>query len=227
MSDQLRVITTEDGSSSIYDAGLDETYHSTHGAIQESNHVYIKAGLNYWLSQNAGKPIEILEVGMGTGLNVILTLKAQLEIGFPIRYTAIEPYPVGQKILEALNYKEKLNHSIVSELFDRLHELPWGQVSSLSLEFNLEKLEQTFQDFMSDQTFDLVYYDAFAPEKQAELWDRQWLQKVHYLLNPGGIICSYCAKGDFKRNLKAIGFKVERLSGPPGKAQMIRALKLG
>lgn len=226
MSDQLRVITTEDGSSSIYHEGFDETYHSSHGAIQESNHVYIKAGLNHWLSQNAGKPIEILEVGMGTGLNVILTLKAQLEIGFPVRYTAIEPHPIDNTVLNELNYKEKFNHSIVSELFDRLHELPWEEETSLSLEFKLEKLEQTFQDFVTDQTYDLVYYDAFAPEKQAELWDRQWLQKVHYLLKPGGIICSYCAKGDFKRNLKAIGFKVERLPGPPGKAQMIRATKV-
>lgn len=225
MSDQLRVITTEDGSSSIYHQGFDETYHSSHGAIQESNHVYIKAGLNHWLSQNAGKPIEILEVGMGTGLNVILTLKAQLEIGFPVRYTAIEPHPIDNTVLNELNYKEKFNHSIVSELFDRLHELPWEEETSLSLEFKLEKLKQTFQDFIPDQTYDLVYYDAFAPEKQAELWDRQWLQKVHYLLKPGGIICSYCAKGDFKRNLKAIGFKVERLPGPPGKAQMIRAMK--
>ncbi|MEQ9301306.1 MAG: tRNA (5-methylaminomethyl-2-thiouridine)(34)-methyltransferase MnmD [Cyclobacteriaceae bacterium] len=226
MSDQLRVITTEDGSSSIYHEGFDETYHSTHGAIQESDHVYIKAGLNHWLSQNAGKPIEILEVGMGTGLNVILTLKAQLEIGFPVRYTAIESFPVDQKILVELNYKEKFNHSIVSELFDRLHDLPWEEETTLSLEFKLEKLEQSFQDFIPDETYDLVYYDAFAPEKQAELWDKQWLQKVHYLLKPGGIICSYCAKGDFKRNLKAIGFKVERLPGPPGKAQMIRATKL-
>lgn len=226
MSDPRRVIMTEDGSSSIYHEGLDETYHSSHGAIQESNHVYIKAGLNHWLSQNLGKPINILEVGMGTGLNVILTLKAQLEIGFPVSYTAIEPYPLHEQIVEALNYKQLFNHSIVSELFDRLHELPWGEEASLSLEFHLNKLECTFQDFMTDQTYDLIYYDAFAPEKQAELWDRQWLQKVHYLLNPGGMICSYCAKGDFKRNLKAIGFKVERLPGPPGKAQMIRATKI-
>ncbi len=225
MSDQLRVITTEDGSSSIYHEGLRETYHSFHGAIQESQHVFIKAGLNYWLSQNRGQPVDILEVGMGTGLNVILTLRAQLEIGFPVHYTTLEPFPLPENVLQAVNYKELLNHRVLSELFDRIHELPWDQEVSASLEFNLEKLKTTLQEFATERAYDLVYFDAFAPNKQPELWGVQWLRKVHYLMKPGALLTTYCAKGQFKRDLKAVGFEVEPLPGPPGKMEMVRATK--
>lgn len=226
MSDKLRVITTEDGSSSIYHEGLRETYHSFHGAMRESVHVFIKAGLHHWLAQNSGEPVSILEVGMGTGLNVILTIKAQLEIGFPVHYTTLEPYPLPEKVLQAVNYKALLNHQVLSELFDRIHELPWEEEVSASLEFTLEKLQATLQAFDTRRTYNLVYFDAFAPNKQPELWEPQWLHKVYRLMKPGAVLTTYCAKGQFKRDLKAVGFEVESLPGPPGKMEMVRATRL-
>ena len=225
MSSKLKIIQTEDGSSSIFNEELNETYHSTHGAIQESSHVFVEHGLNHWLSQHRGAPVRILEVGMGTGLNIILTLKAQLEIGFPVTYTTLEPYPLSTETIAALNYKQQLNHTILTELFDRLHDLAWNEPQSLYLEFELTKLTLRLEDYQTEQQFDVVYFDAFAPNKQPELWDRQWLAKLHYFMAEGGVFVTYCAKGQFKRDLKSVGFEVETLDGPPGKKEMVRGVK--
>ncbi|MEM8895766.1 MAG: MnmC family methyltransferase, partial [Bacteroidota bacterium] len=140
--------------------------------------------------------------------------------------TTLEPFPLPESVLAAVNYKELLNHRVVSELFDRIHELPWDQEVSASLEFKLEKLKTTLQEFETERTYDLVYFDAFAPNKQPELWEVKWLQKVHYYMKPGAILTTYCAKGQFKRDLKSVGFEVESLPGPPGKMEMVRASKI-
>jgi tRNA U34 5-methylaminomethyl-2-thiouridine-forming methyltransferase MnmC len=219
----LKIITTADGSHSLFNEELNETYHSVHGAIQESVHVFIKNGLQYVLERSVVLPISIFEVGFGTGLNALLTLQYLQGRANAVNYTAIEHSPLGEEIWSKLNYASLLN--LGSEYKD-LHDSAWGRPQAVTSKFNLLKLNNTLQQVsLSKQSLDLVYYDAFAPSKQPELWSFEVLRKISEALKPGGVLVTYCAKGQLKRDLNVLGLIVETLAGPPGKKEMVRAVK--
>lgn len=213
------LITTGDGSSSIFVPHLNEHYHSIHGAVQESAHVFLKMGLDLFLPQS--EPIQILEIGLGTGLNALMTLAAADEQ--VIHYTAIEKYPVEQALWSAVNYTKMLNRPDLAETFTLLHTADWNSPFSLSPTFQLLKLQGEIESFEPGQDFHLIYFDAFAPEKQPELWTQVIFDKMFRLLKPGGALVTYCAKGVVRRTMIAAGFRVEKLPGPPGKREMLRA----
>jgi len=219
----IKIISTADGSHSLFDEDLNETYHSIHGAIQESRHVFITNGLEYVLHKNASQHISILEVGLGTGLNALLTLQYLMESPRNVSYTAVESSPLKEELLSALNYSTLLG---LEDAYEGIHRAKWGSNQLLNKNFNLIKLKCRLQDLeLSLSFFDLIYYDAFAPSKQAELWELPVLEKIGDAMKPGGVFVTYCATGQLKRNLKTLGFTVETLAGPPGKKEMVRGTK--
>lgn len=219
----MELKTTADGSHTLFVSELNETYHSIHGAIQESQHVFIKNGLHYFGNKNT---IHILEIGFGTGLNALLTLLAIENSSQTINYVSLEKFPLNLALIKQLNYPTQLKLNIAqTALFNQLHTCEWNTPTPISNNFNLLKVEEDLADFQTTTTFDIVYFDAFAPEKQAELWTAEIFSKIYSLLNAGGILVTYCAKGVVKRTLKSVGFQLETLSGPPGKREMIRAIK--
>jgi tRNA U34 5-methylaminomethyl-2-thiouridine-forming methyltransferase MnmC len=221
--DTIRIITTADGSHSLLNEQLNETYHSVHGAMQESRYVFIKNGLEFLLEKNQTHPVHILEVGYGTGLNALLTLQQTLNTSNHIFYTSLEAFPVEENVWRSLNYTESEKSKI---LFEKLHCAAWNEWVSISSAFELRKLQTTLQNVrLEPNHFDLVYFDAFAPNKQPELWEIEVLRKVTGAMKPQGIFVTYCAKGQLKRDLKSLGLMVESLPGPPGKREMVRATK--
>lgn len=218
----IRVILTGDGSHSLLNTELDETYHSRHGALQESEYVFIKQGLGYWLERNKQEQLAILEVGLGTALNAWLTFQSTVLADRKVRYFAIEKFPLMKELWQQLNYA---THEL--ELFEKIHALPWNSWQQVTPRAALFKSESALQAVaLPDLNFDIVYYDAFAPNKQPDMWTVEVLQKVVTKLQTGGVFVTYCAKGQLKRDLKALGLEVESLPGPPGKREMIRAIKL-
>lgn len=218
----LQIISTADGSNSLRNIALDETYHSVHGAIRESVHVFIENGLMLFIGK-IKEDISILEVGFGTGLNALLTMQCARAHRQKVTYTAIEPYPLPEDIWLSLNYPVTLNG--VDE-YTSLHQSPWQVGITLDPYFELLKVRATLQEAKPPAGwFDLVYYDAFAPSKQPELWELPMLEKVVATLRPGGVLVTYCAKGQLKRNLRDLQLNVETLPGPPGKKEMVRASK--
>jgi tRNA U34 5-methylaminomethyl-2-thiouridine-forming methyltransferase MnmC len=218
----IEIITTADGSHTLRDQALGETYHSVHGAIQESVHVFIEKGLMFFTGK--GKPeITILEMGFGTGLNALLTLQKARVHKQKVIYTTVEPYPLPENIWSVLNYTEGGSDA---EEFKLLHSSPWQIGIPLDPCFELLKIRTTLQEYVPEcESFDLIYYDAFAPSKQPELWELQMLKKVVAALKPGGVFVTYCAQGQLKRNLKALMLDVETMPGPPGKKEMVRGRK--
>lgn len=211
---------TGDGSSTLYSPRFDEHYHSVHGAIQESRHVFLEAGLRPFLTRESA--VRIFEMGFGTGLNTLLTL--MVDPRPPIHYISIEAYPVPADQLPALNYGEQLGEA-ASSTFQSLHQAEWEKEMEIAPDFILQKRVTTLEDFRLEEAVDLIYYDAFAPSAQPELWTPEVMQRCFDMLRPGGVWVSYCAKGDVRRGLQAAGFEVERLPGPPGKRQMLRATR--
>lgn len=210
------IIETSDGSHTIHVEGMDETYHSRHGAIQEAKHVFIQNGLNCFKKTVA--PIEILEMGLGTGLNAWLTATLT---EFPIRYTGLEAFPVEKEIYDKLNYADS-NRSV----YDAIMSTDWGKCVQINDLFELEKIHDKLENVvLKKEHFDLIYYDAFGPRAQEELWGIEPIRKICESLKVGGVFVTYCAQGQFKRNLKACGMEVESLPGPPGKREMTRAIK--
>ena len=218
----IKIITTEDGSHSLLLEELDETYHSIHGAIQESNHVFIEAGLNYWLDKNPDSTsLSILEFGFGTGLNALLT-SLRIKSKIKVAYDSLEKYPIAKEISNSLNYGVVLNNS---ELFNTIHSVNWGKSQMITPDFWLKKIKVDFREFTSNTKYDIIYFDAFSPGKQPELWTKEIFQKCYQLLSQGGLLVTYSAKGQLKRDLKSVGFMVESLPGPPGKFEITRAIK--
>lgn len=212
---------TEDGSSTLYSEKYEETYHSRHGAIQESMHVFIEMGLAALPPEKT--EISILEMGLGTGLNALLTALHQGERS--MRYVALEAEPISQAQYEELNYVDELGVKKSKDLHVAIHQLPWNSWESLGADFQLFKFQGKLQDFKpaTHQTFDLIYYDAFAPDTQPELWTEAIFEKLFAFCNPGAVLTTYCAKGAVRRAMIAAGFQVERIPGPPGKREMLRA----
>ena len=220
----LQLKTTADGSSTIYHRELDEHYHSIHGALQESVHVFIKSGLNYFQNKYPfNKTVNILEIGWGTGLNCILSLISKNSLNQIIKYSGIEPFPVNLDIIENLNFnfnKEEI------KLFHIIHQLKCDEKHIINSYFQLTKHSIGFNNFKSSKTYDIVYFDAFAPRKQPSIWTSDVFTKLYEHLNSNGILVTYCAKGQVRRDLESVGFYVERLKGPPGKREMLRGIKI-
>ena len=204
------LVKTSDGSFTLFIPEVQETYHSTHGAVQESMHVFIENGLNACDKE----VIRILEVGLGIGLNAVLTLQHTTK---KIDYCALEPYPLSKEILEELS----VNKSDQFEM--KFHASKAGDWISIQENFSFVRMEVGLEEFSSEEKFDVIYYDAFGPRVEPGLWTLERMQQCFNLLNEGGVFVTYCAKGEVRRNLQAAGFVVERLAGPPGKREMLRA----
>ncbi len=217
------IFETQDGSHSILAAEYGVSYHSKYGAVQESRHVFIEAGLYYQALRR--KEIAVLEFGLGTGLNALLTLQMAAQHGWRICYEAIEAYPIGREQAAQLNYTEVLNIPKMQSAFLQMHACAPNVDQTLAPDFVFRKKIALFQEVSFPSVFDLVYFDAFAPSAQPELWETAILQKAFDALCSGGVFVTYCAKGSVKRTLRNIGFVVEALPGPPGKREMTRALK--
>ena len=221
MKREVRI--TGDGSSTIYIPEMDENYHSTHGAIQEAKHVFIKYGLEFSEADTKNDSLRILELGFGTGLNALLTTIHQSK---RVEYVGVEAFPVEKELIDQLNYLTELGEEH-HETFTKMHSVPWGKESDISGEFNLKKVDQKIQDLeLESNSFDLIYFDAFGPRVQSEMWDKSVLEKMVNALRVGGCLVSYCAMGQFKRDLKSLGMEIEALPGPPGKREMTRGIKL-
>lgn len=218
-----RIFETQDGSHSVYSQVHGVSYHSKYGAIQESQHVFIQAGLYYKMA--AAPALSVLEIGLGTGLNAYMTLLEAEKHQLPVYYTAVEAYPVSMEEAGQLNYPAQLDAGLWSEQFLQLHSAAWDQEQELSPHFHFTKLFQRFESLDLSEGFDVIYFDAFAPDAQPELWEAPVMGIMYRALRPGGVLTTYCAKGIVKRTLKSLGFQIEALPGPPGKREMTRALK--
>ena len=224
---KIEVRTTADGSPTLYVPALDEHYHSHHGAAQESRHVFIAAGLAPLLAAGLGqqRPLRLLEVGLGTGLNALLTLGAAQAAGAAIAYDGYETVPLPPATVAALAPQWGAEPGL-GQAFGHLHTAPWNEEFTLAPHFTLTKIRMPLQAAaMPDGHYDLIYFDAFAPEKQPELWTEEVFQKLYAAAAPGAVLVSYCAQGQFRRNLRAAGWLTEKLPGPPGKREMTRARK--
>lgn len=217
------IIVTKDGSHSIAVPELNVTYHSIHGAIQESRHVFIEAGLKHLLRQTTNEQISILEVGFGTGLNALLTAIEVEGTETSIYYVALEPFPLGIEQANSLNFCEQLQRNDLADDFIKMHNCEWNKSIALTENVLLHKSNATLQKFEHATKFNLIYYDAFAPLAQPELWTKETFENLFPLLKPNGILVTYCSKGDVRRAMIAAGFDIKKLSGPPGKREMIRA----
>jgi len=220
-----KVIITKDGSPTVSIPELNVTYHSIYGAVQESQHIFIKAGLLDAGLFNYTGIHQILEIGLGTGLNALLTLIEADKHKNRIYYTALEPYPLDEIIIPQLCYCKQVNKPEYIPLFEKMHTGMWEEMFELSVYFRLRKRNCRLADFFTEDLFDIIYFDAFAPKAQPELWTKEVFEKMYGLLKPGGILVTYCSKGEVRRNLIAAGFRVEKLPGPPGKREMIRAYR--
>ena len=214
------IILTRDGSPSLFVPELNEQYHSRFGAITESLHIYIGHGLNALHSNN----ISIFELGFGTGLNAFLTLIEAKNSQIKVNYEAIELYPLSLVIINRLNYPSKIEGSDSNSYF-KLHEAEWGKKTKLSAHFALKKIHQDFRTYNFVRKYDLFYFDAFAPAVQPELWTQEIFNKIYDAMNPGAILVTYSAMGEIRRRLIATGLEVKRLSGPPGKREILQAYK--
>ena len=214
---------TDDGSHTLFVPGLNEHYHSTHGAIQESMHVFVDAGLRHC----AKSEIKVLEIGLGTGLNAFLALVEAEKSSKKIDFTSLEFYPLSITDAEKLNYAGLIDPS-KKDVFNELHKAEWEKWNQITLYFSLLKMKFDFSkpsEFSPEKQFDIIFFDAFAPEKQPEMWTQEIFDKIYSVSSENAILTTYCAKGVVRRMLQAAGFVVERLPGPPGKREILRARK--
>jgi tRNA U34 5-methylaminomethyl-2-thiouridine-forming methyltransferase MnmC len=247
-----KIITTSDGSKTIQIEDWNEQYHSIHGAIQEANHVFLKHGLLFFCSElvsasneldstfkneticHTGRSqsaleantISILEIGFGTGLNAFLTSIEAEKLNQPIKYVGIEAYPVALDEIEQLNYIELISEKHAAS-FEKMHSVAWETPNQITPHFQLEKEQKFFQDINTANAFDIIYFDAFGARVQPDLWTEDIFMIMFKALKTNGVLVTYSAKGSVRRAMQAVGFTVERLPGPPGKREMLRAQKKG
>lgn len=212
---KIEIQLTADGSPTLFLPGMDEHYHSVNGAVRESQHVYIEAGFK----QCRKSEIHVLEMGFGTGLNVLLTALEAENQKIKVFYTGLEKFPLPAKITDRLNYSE-------TALFRAIHLAEWEKSVQVNPYLYLKKIRTDFRDFNFPDKYDVVYYDAFAPDKQPGVWSSELFDRIFSSMNRGGIITTYCAKGSIRRMMQQAGFAVERIPGPPGKREMLRGSQL-
>ena len=223
---QRELLITNDGSHTIAIPYLGVTYHSHHGAIQESMHVYINAGLKYYLQKNkTTEAISIFEMGFGTGLNALLTLIQAEELQQQIVYEAVELFPIDNQIVDSLNYCKTLDRPDLEPAFLSLHNSDWETEIKISTYFTIKKVRKSVKDFTQGNNYHLVYFDAFSPAEQPELWTAAIFSQVHAMMKEGGVFVTYCSKSEVRRNLSSVGFDVKKVPGPRGKREMILATK--
>lgn len=221
---------TKDGSHTLFNAQLNESYHSNNGALQESLHVFIEAGLKPQLESNANNSIQLLELGFGTGLNAILSYIECSKQHIVCDYVGIEAYPLDLSLIEQLNYTDWMNED-EKRIFTQMHTCKWNKKNDLNNKFSLQKLHTNIEDISKHPIgkmanhFDLIFMDAFDPAKQPELWTVDVFSTLYQVMKDGASIVTYSSKGDVKRAMRAAGFKVERLQGPVGKRHMLRGKK--
>lgn len=220
----LKIIATADGSHTLLNESINETYHSVHGAIQESMHVFIKHGAEHAYHESKKPHLSIFEIGFGTGLNALLTAKFAQEHSLRVHYTSIEAYPLDERWWSQLNYPSLLN---MSTEYNALHRASWNGWQEVCPYFSIRKLHTKLSDLdLDSEAFDLIYFDAFAPSRQPEMWSLDNVEKIVKLLGKRGVLVTYCAKGQLKRDFLSLGFQVETLPGPPGKKEMVRVKNL-
>ena len=228
----LEIVRTADGSDTFYNPDLDQHYHSVFGAVQESRHIFIETGLLHAIAGfsrdhlHANKPLRILEVGFGTGLDALLTQAESEKHGINIHYTGIEAFPLDECCWARLNYPHLFGSLDYLQTFTRIHLAGWNKPETISPHFSLHKIHATLGNFEPGKnTHDLVYFDAFGPDAQPELWTEQVFLKLFDSLHPGGTLVTYSVKGLVVRALRSAGFRTEKLPGPPGKRHIMRATK--
>ncbi len=215
------IVTTADGSKTIQIEDWNEQYHSIHGAVQEAYHVFIKNGLNQFQNQN----VSILEIGFGTGLNALITFVEAKKLGLNVHYEGVEAFPVSSNEIAELNYVATLDFQSYEKQFLQMHQSDWGIDVELTKGFTLFKNKLDFQEITHQNLFNLIYFDAFGYRVQPELWSQLVFEKMFNSLKDGGVLVTYSAKGIVRRTMQKVGFSVERLPGPPGKREMLRATK--
>lgn len=224
MALQVEPKATGDGSFTLYNCELDEHYHSIHGAYTESMHVFIRSGLHVvW---DRLKEVKVLEVGFGTGLNAWLTALEADRTQKKIHYTGLEYHPLSQEVIIQLQLPRLQDHPDGQDLWQKIHDAEWNKPTALSPWFEIQKVELNWTEEQPEGLFDLIYYDAFAPNKQPEMWTPSLFEKSFQLLAKGGVWVTYTAKGSVRRGLQEAGFRVEKIPGPPGKREMLQAWKM-
>ena len=216
---------TEDGSHTVTVPSMNVTYHSKHGAIQESMHVFVNSGLNYFIEHTNSETINIFEMGFGTGLNALLSLQFAIQHNQNIAYKTVELYPLSIEEAIHLNYTGLINKDL-KESFYTMHDCDWNKVVELHPLFSFQKIQAGLREFELMQKFHVIYFDAFDPTAQPELWTESIFKKMLDLLFTNGILVTYCSKGIVRRAMQAAGFKTEKLAGPPGKREIVRAVKI-
>jgi tRNA U34 5-methylaminomethyl-2-thiouridine-forming methyltransferase MnmC len=219
---QRKLILTSDGSHSLEITGSNLTYRSIHGAIRESKHVFIDAGLHSIAVPNKDTT-RVFEMGFGTGLNVLLTLLETQRLNQKCYYETIELFPLENDEIKSLNYCEQLGRNDLQPIFENLHDCEWEKEITITPGFSFKKSRSNLLNFKTHGTFELIYFDPFGPNVQPELWTKEIFDKMFSILQPGGILVTYSSKGDVRRAMQAAGFKVEKLPGPPGKREMVKA----
>jgi tRNA U34 5-methylaminomethyl-2-thiouridine-forming methyltransferase MnmC len=216
-----RLVLTGDGSHTLYIPELNEHYHSTYGALTESLHVFIRSGLEYFAGRGE---ISVFEAGFGTGLNALLTALKAARTGMKVWYYALEKYPVSPGMVKQLNYPLLLRETEpgAEGMFSAIHEAGWEIMTEIHPDFHIKKMQGDLCGFIPDVIYDLVYFDAFAPDKQPEMWTGEIMHRLVSAIKPGGILTTYCVKGSVKRILTECGLTIEKLPGPPGKREILR-----
>ena len=220
----ISFITTDDQSHTLFSEKFKATYHSTRGAISESKHVFIQNGLQFFNEKYNSKEVSILEIGFGTGLNAFMTYLFAKERELKINYHSVEAFPISLEDVIQLNYTNE-SSSGEKVAFNQMHQQEWNRGEEISNYFSLTKHLSLLEDFNSEQKFNVIYFDAFSPSEQPELWTEEIFKKMFDLLEDNGVLVTYCAQGQMKRNMKQVGFKVQSLPGALGKREMTRGIK--
>ncbi|SDQ56395.1 tRNA (5-methylaminomethyl-2-thiouridine)(34)-methyltransferase MnmD [Flagellimonas zhangzhouensis] len=216
-----KIIVTGDGSKTIQIEDWNEQYHSKHGAVQEAYHVFIKHGLQLFVNTE----INLLEIGFGTGLNALITYLEAPKQNLKINYTGVEAYPVEMNEVAQLDYCQQLGAEELELEFEKMHQILWEESSPISDFFALHKQKRDFKEISDSNQYHLLYFDAFGARVQPDLWTEEIFGIMYTALQQGGVLVTYAAKGSVRRAMQAVGFTVERLPGPPGKREMLRATK--
>jgi tRNA U34 5-methylaminomethyl-2-thiouridine-forming methyltransferase MnmC len=221
----LQLVTTADGSKTIYNSEVGENYHSTHGALQESRHVFLNSGLKYFLEHHTTSAISILEVGFGTGLNFLLSADYCTENQIQLDYAGIEAYPLTEEMISQTGYDEYIAPEIWSS-FIKIYPEALKNPVQINPSCRLQIAHRGLTSFNNDRQYDIIYFDAFASARQPEMWNEEAINHTVRFLKPSGVFVTYAITGNLKRMLKSLGLKVEKAPGAPGKREMLRAVKL-